>query len=256
MFVISKLFTAFFLLPGILVPLLFYLGWKNAGARKTLWLLALLWYILTITATSLTPLNWLENSFRTPPKSPPIAVVVLGGGVGVGHPNLPLSSDGLKRALAGVNYAKKHNLPLFYSGGGSKGLTEADAFTKSLNYIYSQFDINLPLANPNKLDGFGLALEDKSRDTFENGRYISSLLPSKSTIALVSSAYHLPRAKLIFEYFGFEVLLISTDYKRDYPTHLDWRDWIPSMDGLQKNYIILHEIVGIISLTLRGVFPI
>lgn len=59
-------------------------------------------------------LTWLE----APPKTELThtnsqAVVVLGGGVSIGHPHFPLSSDALKRALAGVSHAKTHKLPLF-----------------------------------------------------------------------------------------------------------------------------------------------
>lgn len=254
-FIISKIFTALFLPPGILLPILLYLGWKNPAFKKAFLSLALFWYLLTITPTSLLPLKWLEKDSLTFTQNRPNAVVVLAGGVGVGHPNLPLSSDALKRALAGVHFAKKHNIPLFYTGGGTKQLSESSAFIKSLEYTYLPFNALLLVDKFNGFDHFYIVLEDKSLDTFENGKYIASLMPAKSTIALVSSAYHLLRAKIIFEHFGFEVLPIPTDFKRDYPANLTWRDWLPSLEGLKRNYIVLHEIVGIASLILRGIWP-
>jgi uncharacterized SAM-binding protein YcdF (DUF218 family) len=253
MFIASKLFTAFFLPPGLFITILIFLGWFKPHFRKPAWMLALFFYVLTINATSSFPLKWLESHSKPSTNRPPIAVVVLGGGVGVGHPNLPLSSDGLKRALVGLNYAKVHDLPLFYSGGGHKEATEAHGFLQSIEYIYNPFNISIPPTNPKNLDGFGVVLEDKSRDTFENAQFIASKLPPKSPIALVTSAYHLPRSKIIFEHFGFEVLPIATDFKRDYPENLEWRDWLPTIDGLQRNYILMHEIVGILSLLPRGV---
>lgn len=249
MFIASKLFTALFLPPGVLILLLVYIGFSHSNVRKPIWTLAFVWYLLTLTSTSAIPLSILEKSLNRTTINNPLAVVVLGGGVGVGHPYIPLSNEGLKRSLVGYQYAKTHNLPLFYSGGGSKEITEAHAFIQSLSFIYTDFNGT----NPNNLNEFGIFLEEKSLDTYQNANYITSLLPPNSTIALVSSAYHLPRAKLIFEHFGFEVLPIGTDYKLDYPLNLGWRDFLPSMDGLQKNFIILHEIIGIMSLWLRGV---
>lgn len=62
------------------------------------------------------------------------------------------------------------------------------------------------------------------------------------------------RSRYIFEHFGFDVIELPTDFKRDYPYAFMWQDLLPSLGGLEQNYIISHEIFGILSLWPQGIW--
>jgi len=187
----------------------------------------------------------------------PIAVVILGGGDIQGSLNLPLGNDAYKRAIYGVMLAKSKNLPVLFTGGGlNKKHTEADSFIKSMKEISKGFNTSIPLSKKNTLGNFSLHIEAKSLSTFENAKYskekFKALGISKPTIYLVTSAYHMKRSMLLYEYFGFKVIPVATDFKIDHKPNTMW-DYFPNISAFNKSYIALHEYFGILSLKLRGI---
>lgn len=103
---------------------------------------------------------------------------------------------------------------------------------------------------------FGLYVEDKSLDTYENAKLSKKVLNDigiyKPTIILVTSAFHMHRSKLLYEHFGFTVIPAATDFKLSQSPKNMW-DYFPSMGALKKSYTALHEYAGILSLWLRGI---
>ncbi|NLC28566.1 MAG: YdcF family protein [Campylobacteraceae bacterium] len=227
---------------------LIFWGWYKNKVRLTLWSLSLLYYFLCAPFFSSGLLAWLEAPSKDGlTHTNPQTVVVLGGGIKEGDLHLPLSSDALKRALVGVSYAKTNNLPLFFSGGGNKALSEAEGFLISINSIYKPFNVNVAKE-------INFITEDKSLNTVENAKFLASLLASNKTITLVTSAYHMKRSRYIFEHFGFNVIELPADFKQDYPSTLIWQDFLPSLHGLHQSYIVSHEIFGILSLWPQGIW--
>ena len=245
MFVLSKLFTAFMLPPGIFILVLLGAAVWAKRFRFFFFCCALALYGLStpfLAAKLLSPLETPYRVFNAPLQAPD-AVIVLGGGVIQGQP-LSLTSDGLKRALAGLGLAKTYDVPLVYTGGGDKQLTEAQGFENSLEAIFLPFGIAFSETG----EGFRVILEDRSRDTYENAVLTRALFGETPRIVLVTSAYHMKRSVRLFEHVGFEVVPYATDFKLDAPREGSWQDYFPSFGNLSRSYLALHEYVGILSL--------
>lgn len=161
------------------------------------------------------------------------AVVVLGGGLlpqapeyGVPQPSGPT----LQRLRYGVRLARVSGLPLAFSGGagwsGRGTATEAEAAR-----LVARQDF-----------GFDLRwVEGLSRDTRENADRTAALLHRDRIrrIALVTDAWHLPRAVREFERAGFEVLPAPTG--QPLPNSGPIFEWLPSGEGLLASRRVLRE---------------
>jgi uncharacterized SAM-binding protein YcdF (DUF218 family) len=178
----------------------------------------------------------------------PQAVVILGGGASGQAAQWP-DQHGLRPlALARLDYGlalgQAWRLPVAYSGGmgwaadGSQRLSEA-AIAQAVATRWGQ-----PLR----------WLETDSRDTQENAQHSARLLQPLGIhrIALVTQAWHMPRAQQAFEAAGFEVLSAPMGAIRsDQPGMLRW---LPSPDGVLGCRLVLHEWLG--QLAARwGVLP-
>ena len=63
-------------------------------------------------------------------------------------------------------------------------------------------------------------------------------------IILVTSAFHMYRAKKLFEKQGFEVIPYKVDYKIRGNTTVNILDFLPSSENLQLTETGLREILG------------
>ncbi|MRJ02556.1 MAG: YdcF family protein [Epsilonproteobacteria bacterium] len=245
-YTISKLVTMFLLPPGLFGTLLITGAFLWRRAARPLTISALLIWFSSSTPLAYLLLQPLENMDFPPSKTSPTAVVVLGGGTAAQEDPFPLSSSGMKRLLLGLLIAHRHNLPLIYTG------FEGEYAQKSLEKIAREF--NLPLRHCTTLERGCYLIEGESRDTYENARYTRALfeeLQASPSIILVTSAFHMPRAYLLFKHFGFQIEARKTDYQLS-ATPLRWHTFI-SMGNLEATYKALHEYLGIVSLSLRGV---
>ena len=75
--------------------------------------------------------------------------------------------------------------------------------------------------------------------------------PSKRVI-LVTSAYHMYRAKRLFEKEGFIVIPYKVDYKTVGNKQLTLIDFIPSAINLESTEIGIREIIGRIYYIING----
>ncbi len=172
------------------------------------------------------------------------AVVVLGGGVLAQAPEYGApqpSSPTLTRLRYGIRLARAQGLPLAFAGGmgwGGRGVaSEAEAASLAAR------------------DDFGFEirwLDDRSRDTRENAQRIAALLQPQGVrrIALVSDAWHLPRATLEFERAGFEVLAAPT--RMPLPIARPALEWLPSAEGLYASRQVLREWIALQATRLAG----
>ena len=164
------------------------------------------------------------------------AVVVLGGGVVTGLPggDQQLSKTSLERIRLGAQLARQSGLPLVFSGGSGwgakeKSVSEADVAQKVL------------------ADSFGLDLklkESSSRDTQENAVNTWNLLSRDkiTSIALVTSSIHMPRASAEFTKAGFVV----TESAVGQPTVGSEAvlSLIPSASSLEVSQSVLRELLA------------
>jgi uncharacterized SAM-binding protein YcdF (DUF218 family) len=172
------------------------------------------------------------------------AIVVLGGGLRAkapefGHPELGPAS--LSRARYGAWLARQTGKPLAYSGGtGWMAMPGAPPEAAGAKYALEDWGVT-----PRWVDS-------RSRDTAENARETQRLLAadSVSRIALVTDAWHMPRAVLEFERAGLKVLAA--------PTNLPQRagrpmlEWIPSPEGLALSRTVIRERLGLLIARLKG----
>jgi len=164
------------------------------------------------------------------------AIVVLGGGVVTGLPggDQQLSKTSLERVRLGAQLARQSGLPLVFSGGSGwgakeKGVSEADVAQKVLG------------------EAFGLDLkfkESSSRDTQENAVNTWNILSRNkiSSIALVTSSTHMPRASAEFMKAGFLV----TESAVGQPTvgSEALLGLMPSASSLEVSQSVLRELLA------------
>ena len=65
-----------------------------------------------------------------------------------------------------------------------------------------------------------------------------------NNIILITSAFHMPRAQMLFEKEGFEVVPYPVDFKSHIPVSLTFMDYLPSAQSLRKTELGLRELMG------------
>ncbi len=166
------------------------------------------------------------------------AIVLLGGGKDLYAPEFPLGQQLSQHSILRTYYAgflvKQLQLPILVSGGVpfKDGVSEAVLMESFLNHL----DVSVSW------------LENNSLNTEQNAINTAKLLQEEgiSSILLVSSAYHLKRAKLLFEQQGFQVALAPTDFYGIYSgVSIPWfKKWLPDLEALQQVRRVLHEMLG------------
>lgn len=192
------------------------------SARRQQWAVALvgagalLLWVASMPWTALTLLRGLEAPYPPRPAAacggasvPVDAIVVLGGAVAP-----QLIGDARGRLHRGSDRVREGAL-LFHAGcaprllvsaGGGIGDDAVASEAHAIRALLTEFGI------PES----ALILEDSSRTTAENARYSAERLAqsgARPRILLVTSAWHLRRAVLLFEHAGFEVLPVGADYR-------------------------------------------
>lgn len=155
------------------------------------------------------------------------AIVLLGGGMGVhekcGRSEMFGSADRVWTAakLYMAGKAKKMTL----SGGCPEGST-------------------VPLLKDFGIPEDVLMFFPDARNTEEEAKFIAAAGIKK--IILVTSAWHMPRARLLFERRGFEVIAAPTDYEMHCIAErpLKFADFLPSADMLSLNSYAIKEWVA------------
>jgi uncharacterized SAM-binding protein YcdF (DUF218 family) len=123
-------------------------------------------------------------------------------------------------------------LPIFVSGGAVRGREErvADVMAQVLKE-----DFGIDVAGE----------ETESSTTFENGVFSSKLLKDRGIdkVALVTHAWHMPRALASFRAAGANVVPAATGFTE--PIGLTLDQCLPSVRALTRTYYAMHEWLGI-----------
>jgi len=170
----------------------------------------------------------LEESYPVPREVQADALVVLGGG---SYNTGILKEDSMKRLLTGFILHKRYGLPIILSGGASIGkLPEAEVMKQVLEEL--------------GVDKKEIITEVRSRDTFENAKYVKEICKERNfkKIVLITSAYHMRRAVETFRKAGLETIPYPTDFKQDKSYNL--YSFIPRMSVLNDSYKALREHLG------------
>lgn len=165
------------------------------------------------------------------------AIVILGGGVlgqapeyGLAQPSAPT----LERVRYGAWLARQTKKPLAFAGGVGWAAVpnttpEADVARTVLK------------------DDYGLELrwaDSRSRDTAENATRMAQAMRGDKIqrIALVTHAWHMPRAVAAYQKAGFQVTPAPTGFA--VPRDRELLEWLPSVHGLDLSRSVLREWLG------------
>lgn len=231
-----------FLLPPLNLILLGVAGVLLLGrhplAGKVLVIASLaLLYLLSTPFIAETALQKLE----TPP--PPSfadndlqAIVVLGSSTYFNAPEYnghTVSRYGLERIRYAARLHRLTGKPILAAGGGPFGSSTSEA-AQMKGVLEKEFQVPVKW------------IEGASGNTRENAyKSFAILKKDKIThIALVTHAWHMPRALREFEQAGFKVTPAATAFTTRYKTNLF--AFIPTAEALQKSRLFLHEVIGML----------
>ena len=157
------------------------------------------------------------------------AVVLLGGGMGThevcGRAEMFSAADRVWEAARQWKAHQNGDLKLTLSGGGVERST-------------------VPLLKDLGVDEKALVFFPEARNTEEEARMIGA--SGIRRVRLVTSAWHMPRARMLFERAGLEVVPVPTDYEMHYCAELPLqiKDFFPSADALWRNSVAVKEWVA------------
>lgn len=102
------------------------------------------------------------------------------------------------------------------------------------------------------LDPHRLILEDRSHNTYDNAVLSKPLAAPEpgETWLLVTSAFHMPRARAVFETADWTVIPYPTDYRSLPAARLDWT--LDVATRLREADLAIHEWIGLAAYHLMG----
>ena len=89
-----------------------------------------------------------------------------------------------------------------------------------------------------------IVVSDKVENTEDESLAVAKMLdPQQSRIILVTSAFHMPRAKALFDQRGFDVFAYPVDFRAG--GGLDWRTaFLPNPNALAGTEFSIRELIG------------
>jgi uncharacterized SAM-binding protein YcdF (DUF218 family) len=168
------------------------------------------------------------------------AVMVLGGGVTpvqIEYGEVQAQPGARERLRYGAYLANKYQLPMAFSGGigwaadAKSSLPEGDVANRIAAREYGT-----PIR----------WVESSSRDTRQNAQRSMELLSHDgiNRIALVTHAWHMPRAERAFKEAGFQVTPAPMGYIDSSQRFI--LNWLPSIEGLRNSTVVMRESLGLI----------
>ncbi len=248
LFLLKKIVSALILPPTSLILLGFvglWLARKHPKTGRSLAALSLT--ILLILSLPVTGKALLQSLETAPPISEAQlkdiqAIVILGGGKNNEAPEFgnqdTVNRWTLQRLRYGAYLQQQTGKPILVTGGAPfGGRPEADVMAETLQRDFHANDI---------------WIEDRSKDTAENANYSAAILKKHDIhrVAIISQAWHLPRAIQLFDRQGLTVYAAPTGYTTEEKQAV--AEWLPNAKALDKSSIFLREYLG----HLKNIFVI
>ena len=172
------------------------------------------------------------------------AIVVLGSGLRRDAPEYgsdTVNERSLVRLRYGATLARRLQLPVLIAGG------------VPLHASRSEADVMATIAERE----FGVAVrwkESESSDTADNASMSAQILKRAGIrrVVLVTQAFHMPRARQLFEAAGLEVIPAPTDFKGSHEGPFETFDFLPQAKAIQTSYYALHEWLGLAWISLAS----
>jgi len=165
------------------------------------------------------------------------AIVVLSGMINTIKVNDKFKYEfgsAVDRILSGINLIKDNRAPLLILTRGqlpwSKGIPEGE-------YLK---DFAIKLGVPEE----SILLTDNVQNTDQEAKSVKKLLNSNDAkVILVTSAFHMPRAKKVFEASNIKVIPFAVDFKSS-NIKLTFMGFIPSAKSFSGTSYFVKEIIG------------
>ena len=165
------------------------------------------------------------------------AIVLLGGSMGrhakCGRTEIFSAADRVWETARIWKAHRTPNMKVVVSGKGSREST-------------------VPLLKDLGVGEDALLFLPEARNTEEEARHLAA--SGIRRICLVTSAWHMPRARMLFERAGLEVRTAPTDYEmhcaQEFP--LEVSDFFPNADSLLRNSLAVKEWVARFLYALKG----
>lgn len=166
------------------------------------------------------------------------AIVVLSGGLLATE-----TPDGIitewedpDRFFAGVGLMQAKKAPLLIFTGGKLPWTP-DVIPEG--HILKQTAISLGIKPET------IKVTQDVNNTFQEAQAVAQMLEKDSSILLVTSAFHMQRAKLIFEKNNFNVVSFAVDFKsQSHIKKTTIMDFLPSSKALNQISVAVREYIG------------
>lgn len=155
-------------------------------------------------------------------------------------------NEGSERILEAVQLYKMGKIKQILISGGSGAIKEV-ARTEAENLQHTALFAGVPAK--------AILVEQESRNTRENAQNTKALLgkqPEIQKLLLITSAFHMPRAKGCFEKVGVAVDPFPVDFhSHDRSFYLDDL-LIPSVEALHRWTSLIHEWIGVVVYKVLG----
>ena len=244
-YLISKLLPLFFLPLGLGLFLLFLGGLLRN--RKILIISFFVLFVPSLGIISEKLLNFIEHPWERIDSSKAYkadAIVVLSGSL---HPspgkNKIIEWKDPDRFFAGIDLYKKGKAPIILFTMGK------DPFLKNMKgegqfFLEKAIDLKIPRDSILITGPVKNTLEEAK----ETKKIINKINSKNNTITLVTSAFHMQRAKKVFEREDLIVLPFPVDFKsKGKWTGDNWKDprkWVPNHTNLNNSSNVIREIIG------------
>ncbi len=241
LFYLKKLLSALVLPPfGMVLLALVGLWLMQKHRRLGAFVMALALTLLTALSLPLVADSLMQSLEIYSPISPEDlakaqVIVILGGD---DYPQAPeygtdtVGRQTLERLRYGATLQRRSGLPILVTGGAPYG---AQPGAETMKMVIEE-----------DFKGIVNWTEKASNDTAENARFSGRMLYAAglTRIALVSHAWHLPRAVALFERQGLEVLPAPMGFTTSAPSL--WPQLLPSGEALERSHEALHEWLGLV----------
>ena len=149
-------------------------------------------------------------------------------------------SDAVDRIFAGIKLLKMGKAQKIILTRGklpwSIGVPEGEFLAE---FIQSQG------IDPNRI-----LLTEIVQNTNDEAKAISKMLPKNSKVILVTSAFHMPRAKKVFQNQNLKVVPFAVDF-RSSTKKIDILDFLPQANAFKESNFYFREIIGRAYYSLR-----
>ncbi|WP_457150872.1 YdcF family protein [Mesorhizobium sp. P5_C1] len=193
-------------------------------------------------------LNPLEERFARPPLPEKVdGIVVLGGGfegaINLVRGGYELNSGGDRMVETAILARRFPTARVVVSGGTGELFLEGEGDAATAPRLLTALGVTADR----------LILENKSRNTYENAVFTKELVTPKpgETWLLVTSAFHMPRAKALFDKAGFATIPWPVDYRTTGREGIGlFRD--NPADSLQVTTMAIREWIGLFAYWISG----